>query len=49
MLRVSYEGRSVEYRSVQELKDAIAEVKSSINAGTTTRIRQIRMYSDKGF
>ena len=48
-LRVSYEGRSVEYRSIDDLKKAIAEVKSGINSGSTTRVRQIRMYSDKGF
>jgi hypothetical protein len=33
MLRVSFEGRSVEYRSVEELKKAIAEVKAALAGG----------------
>ncbi len=50
-LRVSYEGRSVEYRSVDELKKAIAEVKASLAAAdpTTPRSRVIRLYTEKGF
>lgn len=43
------DGKAVTFQSIDDLKKAIAEVKSGISAGTTTRVRQIRMYSDKGF
>lgn len=48
-LRVSYDGRSVEYRSVAELERAIARVKSGIaeQNGTTTP-RQVRAFGAKG-
>ena len=48
--RVSYEGKSVEYRSVADLKAAIAEVESAIarDAGRT-KVRQIRVTTSKGF
>ena len=50
VLNVRYsDGKSVTYQSVNDLKTAIAEVKGGINAASTTRVRQIRMYSDKGF
>lgn len=50
VLNVRYsDGKSVTYQSVADLKTAIAEVKGGILAGSTTRVRQIRMYSDKGF
>jgi hypothetical protein len=48
--RVSYEGKSVEYRSVADLKAAIAEVESAIarDAGRI-KVRQIRVTTSKGF
>jgi hypothetical protein len=50
MLRVSFEGRSVEYRSVEELKKAIAEVKSALAADPARpRSRVIRTHTAKGF
>jgi roadblock/LC7 domain-containing protein len=51
MLRVSFEGRSVEYRSVEELKKAIAEVKAAMAAADPARPRSrvIRTYTRKGF
>ena len=50
-LRVSYEGRSVEYRSIEELKKAIAEVQASLAAADSTvpRSRMLRLYTEKGF
>ncbi len=38
-LRVTFEGRSIEYRSVDELKKAIAEVKASMAAADPARPR----------
>ncbi len=51
MLRVSFEGRSVEYRSVEELKKAIAEVKAAMAASDPVRPRSriVRTYTNKGF
>jgi len=48
-LRVRFADREVTYRSVQELKDAIATVQASLEAESGTRIRQHRVYTDKGF
>jgi hypothetical protein len=50
-LRVSFEGRSMEYRSVEELKKAIAEVKSGLAAQDPSRPRSriVRLYTSKGF
>jgi roadblock/LC7 domain-containing protein len=50
-LRVTYEGRTVEYRSVDELKKAIAEVKAAMAAAdpATPRSRVLRVYTEKGF
>ena len=41
-LRVTFEGRSIEYRSVDELKKAIADP-------ARPRSRVIRAYTSKGF
>ena len=41
--------RSVTYRSVDELKAAIAEVQASLMAAAGTRIRQHLIHTDKGF
>lgn len=50
-LRVTFEGRSLEYRSVDELKKAIAEVKASLAAADPVRPRSrvVRAYTSKGF
>jgi roadblock/LC7 domain-containing protein len=50
-LRVTFEGRSIEYRSVDELKKAIAEVKAALAAADPAqpRSRVIRTYTSKGF
>ena len=42
--RVTYEGKSIEYRSVADLKAAIAEVEATLARETGTRqSRQIRV------
>jgi len=47
--RVTYDGKSVEYRSVTDLKAAIAEVESQIARATGKRkSRQIRITTSKG-
>lgn len=50
MLRVSFEGRSMEYRSIEELKKAIAEVRAALAAqqGAPKR-RMVKVYTSKGF
>lgn len=49
-LRVTFEGRSVEYRSIEDLMKAIAVVEDALNAAAGTPIvRQIRMSSSSGF
>lgn len=53
--RVIFEGKSVEYRSVEELKAAIREVevglrRTSVVAGRAKPVtRQIRVTTQKGF
>ncbi len=46
--RVSYEGKSIEYRSVADIRTAIAEVESALarNSGRT-KSRQIRVTTAK--
>ena len=47
--RVTYDGKSVEYRSVVDLKAAIAEVESQIaRAAGRHKSRQIRISTSKG-
>jgi hypothetical protein len=47
--RVTYDGKSVEYRSVVDLKAAIAEVESQIApAAGKRKSRQIRISTSKG-
>lgn len=47
--RVTYDGKSVEYRSVVDLKAAIAEVESQIaRAAGRRKSRQIRITTSKG-
>ena len=48
--RVTYEGKSIEYRSVADLKAAIAEVEASIARDSgSQKARQIRVTTSKGF
>ena len=50
VLRVRFEGREIEYRSIEELKAVIAAVEADVNKskGTPTT-RQIRISTEKGF
>ena len=49
VLRLSYDGKTVEYRSVDELRAALREVDAALarEAGRTT-VRQIRVTTGKG-
>jgi len=48
--RVDFGDRSVEYRSVEELRAAIREVEAALSqANGGTRTRQVRVNSRKGF
>ena len=47
--RVSYDGRSVEYRGTAEIARAIAELERELQTlQGTAPIRQIRVYTSKG-
>jgi hypothetical protein len=47
--RVSYNGRSVEYRGTTEIARAIAELERELQAlQGSTPVRQIRVYTSKG-
>jgi hypothetical protein len=47
--RVSYDGRSVEYRGTAEIARAIAELERELQALVgKTPVRQIRIYTSKG-
>jgi hypothetical protein len=48
-LTVTFEGRSITYRSVQELQRAISVVQSSLNQQSGKRVRQYRLSGSKGF
>ncbi len=44
------DGREVEYRSIDELRRARTTVQGELGlAGGTKRVRQVRLYSEKGF
>ena len=45
-LRVKYAGREVEYRSIEELKQAIAIVEGDLE--TTTPVRRVVVHTSKG-
>ncbi len=48
VLRISYDGKSVEYRSMAELKSALAEVEQCLAKDNgQPRTRQIKIYADK--
>jgi hypothetical protein len=47
--RVSYDGRSVEYRGAAEINSAIAELERELRAlDGKAPVRQIRVYASKG-
>jgi hypothetical protein len=47
--RVSYDGRSVEYRGTAEIARAIADLERELQAAQgTSPVRQIRVYTSKG-
>jgi hypothetical protein len=47
--RVSYDGRSVEYRGTAEITRAIADLERELQAAQgTSPVRQIRVYTSKG-
>jgi hypothetical protein len=47
--RVSYDGRSVEYRGTAEIARAIADLERELQAlQGSTSVRQIRVYTSKG-
>ena len=50
-VNVSYEGRSVSYRSIGELKSAISEVRKGLvrDGVITSAPRQVRVTTTKGF
>ncbi len=49
VLRLTYDGKTVEYRSMQELKNALAEVENGLakDSGKSST-RRIRIFADKG-
>jgi hypothetical protein len=48
--RVSYDGRSVEYRGTAEISSAIAELERELSAlQGKSPVRQIRVYTSKGY
>ena len=48
--RVSYDGRSVEYRGTAEINAAIADLERELQVlQGKARVRQIRVYTDKGY
>ena len=46
VLRVSYDGRTVEYRSLADLRAALREVEAALDPARRT-VRQIRIVADK--
>ena len=49
VLTVSYDGKSVTYRSVDEIKTALAEIENARARETGRQVRQIRIVGNKGF
>jgi hypothetical protein len=48
--RVSYDGRSVEYRGTAEIARAIADLERELQSlQGTAPVRQIRVYTSKGY
>ncbi len=49
VLTVQYGDKRVTYRSVGELREALAEVETALARDAGTRVRQIRVTTRKGF
>jgi len=49
VLTVQYGDKRVTYRSVGELREALAEVEAALARDAGTRVRQIRVTTRKGF
>ncbi len=49
VLTVSYDGKSVTYRSVDEIKKALAEIENARARDAGRQVRQIRIVGNKGF
>lgn len=48
VLRLSYDGKTVEYRSMSELKAALAEIEQGLARDNGQPVtRQIKIYADK--
>lgn len=48
VLRLSYDGKTVEYRSMADLKAALNEVEAALaRDGGKTQTRQIKIYAEK--
>ena len=47
VLRVTYDGRTTEFRSLADLRSALREVEAALDPGRRT-VRQIQIMSDKG-
>ena len=49
VLTVEYDGKRVTYRSVGEIREALAEVDAALAREEGRRVRQIRVTTSKGF
>ena len=49
VLTVSYDGKSVTYRSVDEIKTALTEIENTRARDAGRQVRQIRIVGNKGF
>ena len=49
VLTVSYDGKSVTYRSVDEIKAALTEIENARARDAGRQVRQIRITTNKGF
>jgi hypothetical protein len=49
VLTVEYDGKRVTYRSVGEIREALAEVDAALAREEGRRVRQIRIDTNKGF
>jgi len=49
VLTVEYDGKRITYRSVAEIKEALAQVETALARDAGKRVRQIRVVTNKGF
>ena len=49
VLTVEYDGKRVTYRSVGEIREALAEIDAALARDEGRRVRQIRINTNKGF